>query len=121
LRRGFGKFAEKWLLEDNEVIVIDVGEASMYSSIIQVAVQDFDQWREVFDQALDFRRSMGCIGERVFQDLNDPHKLLIILDWESSEDAQAHAQSPELRQNMQRAGVMGAPTLMMAMDVTGKY
>jgi hypothetical protein len=75
-------------------------------------VEDYAQWRKVFDDMTDLRTSFGMTGEQVFQVASDPKEIVIITDWPTVEKARAYAQSPDLKQGMQRAGVVSQPEIL---------
>ena len=83
----------------------------MVSMLVQAKVKDFQSWKQVYDEAADLRSSFGGGSDQVFQDTNDPNTYFAIIDWDSQENAQKYAQSPELKAAMEKAGVVGPPTV----------
>jgi quinol monooxygenase YgiN len=83
----------------------------MVNILIQEKVKDFVEWKKVFDSAAGFRSSHGGGTYQVFRDASDPNTITIINKWNSLENAQKFAHSPELKVIMENAGVMGAPTV----------
>ena len=83
----------------------------MASILIQHTVKDFAAWKKVFDSALDMRTANGELSAQVYRDVNDPNKVTTINKWNSLANAQKFAHSPELKAAMEKAGVMGAPTV----------
>ena len=79
--------------------------------LIQHTVKDYEEWREVFDSAKDFRASRGELSAQVYRDITDANKLTILNKWNSLADAQRFIESPELRAAMEKAGVVGVPTV----------
>ncbi len=55
--------------------------------------------------------SNGMISNQIFRDASDPNRVIVVLKWISLENAQKFAQSPELKASMEKAGVVGAPTI----------
>jgi heme-degrading monooxygenase HmoA len=80
--------------------------------LIQHTVKDYEQWRRGFDAAKDLRASGGEISTQIFRDVTDANKLTIINKWDSLANAQKFVASPELREAMEKAGVVGAPTVV---------
>ena len=39
---------------------------------MRVTFNEYDQWKKVFDEADDFRRSHGVVAESVHRDVDDP-------------------------------------------------
>jgi quinol monooxygenase YgiN len=83
----------------------------MASMLIQHTVKDYAEWRKVFDSAKELRTSNGELSYQIYRDSTDTNKLTIINKWNSLANAQKFAHSPELKAAMERAGVMGAPTI----------
>jgi quinol monooxygenase YgiN len=84
----------------------------MASMLIQHKVKDFATWKKVFDSAAGMRTSSGELSTQIFRDASDPNSLTIINKWDSLENAQKFAHSPELRAAMEKAGVDGPPNVV---------
>ena len=80
--------------------------------LVQHKVKDFVEWKKGFDSALAMRKSGGELSAQVLRDASDPNSLTIINKWNSVENAQKFAHSPELMAAMEKAGVMGPPTVL---------
>jgi heme-degrading monooxygenase HmoA len=72
-------------------------------------VQDYDKWKQIFDEHGDVRRSKGSKGATIYRDSKDPKQLVIITEWEDFETAKNFSMSEDLRITMKRAGVKGLP------------
>ena len=83
----------------------------MASMLIQHKVKDFAEWKKVFDSVIGLRTSSGELSAQVFRDASDPNSITIINKWDSVENAQKFAHSPELKAAMEKAGVVGAPNV----------
>jgi quinol monooxygenase YgiN len=83
----------------------------MASVLIQHMVKDYAEWKKVFDSAIELRTSSGEISAQVFRDASDPNKLTVINKWDSMANAQKFVHSPDLKAAMEKAGVVGAPTI----------
>jgi len=83
----------------------------MAGMLVQHKVKDFANWKKVFDSQADFRKSSGELSDQIYHDAGDPNKLILVFKWNSVENAQKFAHSPELRAAMEKAGVDGAPTI----------
>jgi heme-degrading monooxygenase HmoA len=75
-------------------------------------VEDYPKWRKVFDEVTATRTGYGETGQQVFRVAGDPNDVVILTTWPSAEKARGYAQSPELRQGMQDAGVTSQPTVL---------
>lgn len=76
-------------------------------------VEDYANWRRIYDSADSTRRSFGMTGARVFHTTTSPNEIVIITDWPTADQARAYAQSTELRQAMQKAGVISQPEVLI--------
>ena len=83
----------------------------MASMLVRAQVKDFQAWKKVYDEAGDMRDSFGGGADRVYQDESDPNTYTAIIEWDSIENAKNYSQSPELRAAMEKAGVLGPPTV----------
>ncbi len=80
-------------------------------------VEDYARWRRVYDELDGARRSLGMTGARVFHTAASPNEIVIITDWPTAENARAYAQSPDLKQAMQNAGVISQPEVLILEEV----
>ena len=83
----------------------------MASMLIQHKVKDFAEWKKVFDSVASLRASSGELSAQIFRDASDPNSLTVMNKWNSLENAQKFAHSPELKAAMEKAGVAGPPTV----------
>jgi heme-degrading monooxygenase HmoA len=83
----------------------------MASVLVQHQVKDYAAWKKVFDSAFDLRKSSGEVSVQIYHDASDPNKVTIMNKWNSLENAQKFVHSPELMSTMEKAGVVGAPTI----------
>jgi hypothetical protein len=54
---------------------------------IEHAISDFATWNAAFQRFADVRLRFGVCGQRVQQPIDDPHYVVIDLDFDSPEDA----------------------------------
>lgn len=55
---------------------------------IEHAIHDFDLWKTAFSRLADVRRQAGVVAHRVAQPVDDPHRIVIDLDFAGVEEAQ---------------------------------
>lgn len=77
--------------------------------LVQHTVEDFAKWKEMFDSVADLRQTNGEKSAQIFHDADNPNSLTALFEWDSLENAQKYAQSPDLKAAMQKAGVTGPP------------
>jgi hypothetical protein len=89
----------------------------MVHILVRHSVADFNRWKESFDSHLSARLHAGELGFRLFQGVDDPRDVTLLLDWDSVEHARKFMSSEELRGRMQQAGVVGLPDVQYIQDV----
>ncbi|MDR3575959.1 MAG: hypothetical protein P4L50_19010 [Anaerolineaceae bacterium] len=85
----------------------------MAQLLVHHKVEDYAAWRRIYDELDGLRRSFGMTGSRVFSTSNNPNEIVILTDWPTAEKARAYGQSPDLKQAMQRAGVISMPEILI--------
>lgn len=83
----------------------------MIQVLVHHEVTDYQNWRAVFDSAIDFRQRGGERACRVFRQAGNPNDLTLLFEWEDLGKAQLYMNSEELRKKMQQAGVVGNPEI----------
>jgi hypothetical protein len=77
--------------------------------IVTHEVEDFDWWKEVFDQALTTRRSVGEMASYIMHNPVDQNMITVWFEWDTMERARAWAADPALANGMTAAGVVSTP------------
>lgn len=82
-------------------------------------VRDYDTWRPFFDQHEATRQAAGSKGAHLFRSADDPNEIVITLTWDDArvDDAKAFVASPDLREIMEKAGVVGQPEIYFLDDL----
>lgn len=88
----------------------------MPALLIRYAVADFAAWKPSFAAHGTTRRANGCRGGRLYRSADDPHEVLVLLDWDDLERARLFADSDDLREAMHLAGVTGRPEIWFLED-----
>ena len=83
----------------------------MATMFIRHTVSDYKAWRKVYDEVAPVRKTGGVTAQAVYQSADNPNEITVTHDFGSVEAAQAFVKSDELKKAMQRAGVVGAPTI----------
>jgi heme-degrading monooxygenase HmoA len=81
----------------------------MAVSLMQSHVENYGEWKKVFDANAGLRKSHGAISEEVYHGIDDPNAVTIIVKWDSLEKAKKFAESSELKAAQQKSGVQGLP------------
>ena len=64
-------------------------EDSMYTLSIEHAITDFRTWKAAFDRFADARQQAGVLAGRIRRPLDDQRYLVIELDFETAQKAEA--------------------------------
>lgn len=74
-------------------------------------IADYDKWKKAFDDHAEVREDAGSEGGKLFRNSDDPNEVMIFFEWKDLESAKKFAQSPNLKEVMQEAGVMDKPDI----------
>lgn len=74
--------------------------------LTQISVEDYEKWKPVFDEVGSIRQAKGSKGGLVLRNADDPNQITVLLEWDNLDNARAFAGSDELREAMQRGGVV---------------
>ena len=79
--------------------------------LVRHKINDYATWKPVFDEHSETRRASGSKGGKLFRTADNPNELVILLEWDSIENARQFAESQDLREAMERAGVADQPDI----------
>ncbi len=79
---------------------------------ILFACRDYATWKRGFDEDAPQRQAAGGINYQVYHMDGDHDNMVLILEWDSLENAKAFFTSDAARRTMIRAGVDGTPTFL---------
>ncbi len=85
--------------------------------LVRHKVENYAKWKPVFDAHGATRKAGGSKGARLFRNAADPNEMVLLFEWDNLEKAQKFAQSPELRETMEKAGVVDHPDLYFLDEV----
>ena len=80
-------------------------------------VEDYDNWRKVYDDNGELRDKFRVTARRVYQEFDSSNMITVILDGEQ-DDLRTFGKSTELYEAMKQAGVVGLPKLSYFVDMT---
>ena len=84
--------------------------------IVRLQVQDYGTWRAVYESVEGLRQQHGGSGAEVMTDPGDKQEVFVLQRFPTVTQAQAFAESSELREAMGRAGVIGPPRIEIAVE-----
>ena len=85
----------------------------MLKVMTKFEVNDFTKWQTSFKDGEGMRMDAGSKGVQVFQSVEDPNTVTVIMDWDDKEKAMAFSRSPELREAQQKSGVNSIPEVFI--------
>jgi heme-degrading monooxygenase HmoA len=79
----------------------------------QFKVKDFNTWYSGFSSAegVAMRNETGAQSYQVFQTEDDPNNVIILLKWDSLDNARKFFQSDKLKEATKDSGVLGPPEM----------
>ena len=81
-------------------------------------VRDFTQWKPFFDRHESTRKAGGSKSAQVFQNIDDPTDIFVLVEWDSLGNAKKFAISDDLKKTMEQAGVIGNPHVHFLKEVS---
>ena len=64
----------------------------MFTLSIEHGITDFATWRSAFERFADARAKAGVTGDRIFNPVDNDHHLIVDLDFQTREHAEAFRQ-----------------------------
>jgi len=83
----------------------------MPTVIIRTTVADYDRWKPVFDEHKSFRREFGLTDVGIYRDATTPNDVVLVFGADDLGRAHEFAESENLREAMQRSGVISKPSI----------
>ncbi len=77
--------------------------------IARASVQDYAAWKTGYDAHEPSRAAAGLTEKHLLQDADDPNMVTLIFEAEDLKRAEEFSTSDDLREAMQKAGVVGKP------------
>jgi hypothetical protein len=79
--------------------------------IARSRVQEYAKWKTAYDVHKSSRTAAGVSEKHLFQDLDDPNMVTLIFEVEDLKRAEGFFTSDDLREAMQKSGVVGKPDI----------
>ena len=89
----------------------------MVTLFVRHTVADYKAWRKGFDEFQPTGAGYGVKSAAVYQAADNPNDVTVTHDFDSVESARTFTQAEELANAMQKAGVIGAPTIWITNKV----
>ena len=86
--------------------------------LVQHRVREFASWKPIFDeQGSIIRIRHGATRHWLYRSLDDPNDVVVSIEFPEEERARSFVADPALREEMERAGVQGQPTVTLCEEV----
>jgi len=77
--------------------------------IVWHQVEDFDTWRSKFDEHGPTRAELGSLGGKIYRSSDNSQEVVLVLEWDTEDNARTFIASQDLAAVMAEAGVTGQP------------
>lgn len=79
--------------------------------LVRHKVRNFTEWKKGFDAHQPKRAEARLIDRHVLQSADDPNNVYVLFEAEDMDRAKKFADSEDLKQTMQKAGVVDRPDI----------
>jgi hypothetical protein len=80
--------------------------------LVRHKVADFAKWKPAYDAHLAARQKAGLREKNLLRSVDNPNEVVLLFEAEDLKKAQAFSESSDLREAMQKAGVVGQPDIL---------
>jgi heme-degrading monooxygenase HmoA len=77
----------------------------MAYGVFILKVEEYAKWKTDWDRSIDLRKAGGQKSYQIFQTVDDPHNVVLYIEWDSLDNMRNFMQSAELREALRRSGV----------------
>jgi uncharacterized protein YeaO (DUF488 family) len=77
--------------------------------LVRHKVRDFSEWKRGYDAHLPKRTEAGLTEKHLLRGANDPNEVVLLLEAKDPTRAKAFVESADLRETMQKVGVVDKP------------
>jgi antibiotic biosynthesis monooxygenase (ABM) superfamily enzyme len=85
--------------------------------LVRQKCEDYKRWKPIFDEHGTTRQENGGHGGTLYRNADDPDEAVTLFKWDNLENARRYAQSEDLRDALQRAGVTVQPDVYFLEEV----
>jgi hypothetical protein len=79
--------------------------------LVRHKVADFSTWKAGYDSHSPARQKAGLQEEHLLRNIDDPNEVILLFEAEDIEKAREFANSSDLRETMQKVGVIDKPDI----------
>jgi hypothetical protein len=85
------------------IVIVEVSDLPYV--IVRNQVADYALWKNGWDQGAALRRDGGVISEQLFRNPGEPNEVLLLLEYETMDQARRFATSDALRGALKESGI----------------
>lgn len=89
----------------------------MATMFVKHHVDDYNNWKRVYDSVAPLRKESGVTSASVYRDSSDPKTIIITHQFKDMNAAKSFADSEGLKSAMENAGVNGHPEFWFGEDL----
>ncbi len=79
--------------------------------LVRHKVRDFSEWKPGYDAHLPKRAEAGLTEKYLLRGADDPNEVVLLFEAQDLNRAKAFAESADLRETMQKVGVLDTPDI----------
>jgi hypothetical protein len=83
----------------------------MLHLLVRHKVADFSTWKAAYDSHLSARQKAGLKQEHLLRNIDNPNEVILLFEAEHVDKAREFGNSSDLRETMQKAGVVDKPDI----------
>lgn len=83
----------------------------MAHMLIRHKVKNYPEWKKVFDGFISMRKAGGEKNYQIYHPDNDSNNVVAMFEWDNLDNAKKFANSSELKETMNKAGVIDHPEI----------
>ncbi len=84
--------------------------------LVRHKVRDYSVWKRAYDAHLPKRIEAGLTEKHLFRSANDTNEVILLFEAKDIGRAKAFSESAELRETMEKAGVIDKPDIYFLND-----
>jgi len=96
-----------------------IWDRTLPAIIVRHPVEDYDAWREVYDEVDELRQEHGIVGDAVNRAGDDGNDIIVYHQAETQDALEQFVALPALERAMARGGVKGAPDITYVLGGIG--
>ena len=78
----------------------------MVYEISALKVQEYEKWKTGFDEITSIIKKNGAKCRRIFRDIEDPNRVMVIIEWENLKKLKKLANDKEIMAKFQKLGIL---------------